>query len=216
MKLFSIFTATALLATIAFAQTKINSSVEKINSIVTKSKGFTVGLAYSNLSDLDQVTSSYVKGTGIELSDEQLYKGGTQLGLMGIHLGYKDNFVQETFGFSSAFTIFKGINSSEISLSQIIYKIQGDLVVPFSNNYGLNFGANFAYITGSEERNIKYTPGLGGQIGLYADLGFMNFMLGYQSLSFRSEINIEAVGHTAIYKSEALVSGVITEVGFTF
>lgn len=202
----------------AFAQvSKTNISALK----TAGSKGFVTGLVYSNISDSKMTTEyqTYWNGAKSQDSNETNYSG-VHLGLMGLHLGYKDIYAFGTWGVSTGVQWLRGLNGSESPSKLNIYKVLGDVVLPVSDHLALSAGLNASYFDGLNENSVTVQPGLGAQIGAEIRFNEVGFLLGAQLLSLNSKFSDSDSYGGNTFKSEgkmsALFSGVITQLSYTF
>lgn len=198
----------------AFAQNSTTSG--KSNAYQSKHKGIKAAVVYSNLTDVSgksTVDGTYGNSSGNEyhFTRTDTYHNGTHLGLAGINVGYKDDYAFGSLGYEASGSILKSINKSESEDSITVYKVQGDLVLPLSDMFSLLGGLNVSYFSFSNNAGVKVTPAAGLDIGVQGQFGDVGVMLGSQTLGMNAESK-----ENSSYKSEALVSGFITQVSYTF
>ena len=105
---------------------------------------------------------------------------------------------------------------AEASSDMTIYKIQSNVVYPFTDIFSVAGGFNLGYLTVPNTSEVKTEPALGGQIGLQADIKSIGFLLGYQALGARGKSDGTFGGQSSQYTSDILLSGMITQISYTF
>lgn len=219
MKLSTITLCMVLAASTVQAQSDLGESKMKTatQSSETKTKGIVVGLVYSNLTKVD-ARSTYDKqlGNGATTSVTDSMSDDTHAGLAGLNVGYKNYYAWGPLGFDASATVFKGINKSETPADTTIYKIQSNVVYPFTNNLSIAGGLNISYIDFKPGMDVKIEPGVGGQIGLQADFKNIGVMLGYQAIGARYKYDMTTNFRTSTATIDYLISGMVSQVSYTF
>lgn len=178
----------------------------------SKTKGIQAGIVYSNLTD---VSAKYELDSPYSGYNDTAH-GGTQLGLIGLNVGYKDKYVFGSIGFSASGTLLKPLNKSEAGddTNMLIYKVQGDLIVPLSDAFSLVGGLNVSHFTGmSHASTTTYEPAAGADAGVQVDLkSNISILVGAQLLGMSAKLKNSAVTG----KIAGFADGVLTQVSYTF
>lgn len=218
MKSITSYLCITLLAASAFAQSDVGQStaITHMQPVDSKTRGVVVGLVYSNLTDLQVKWSSTSTSNGIATTASDESKDGTHIGLYGLNLGYKNNYAWKYLGFNASGTIFKGLNGSETPSKLTIYKAQGDVVFPLTDNLSLSGGLNLSYFDGLNLDYTKYEAGLGGEIGIQGDMKGVGILVGYQTLGVKIKSESKSATYSSSMTGDVLASGFITQISYTF
>jgi len=154
-----ILVITALLASVAFAQSNISTSVES-KYIGNSQRGFQVGIEYINLTDQQwEDTTSFGGETRHEKG-----AGGMQAGVGGLRLGYNQT-PEKGFGFNGALVYLETINKSEVGEKLVILLPQGNLTYGM-NRYLMGYaGLNVSVFSQNNRELEYYNPSVGAQFG---------------------------------------------------
>lgn len=202
------------ITTTSMAQSSQNVSTAKSGSVTStdKSRGFKVGLVYSNLTDSSNKTSGTVSTQYGDVSYDSTSHSGGHIGLMGINAGYKNKYLfGSMFGFDTSASILKAINGSEFETKVTVYKVQGAGTISFADMFSFVGGLNVSYFGELASEGVEVQPGVGFDAGLQADLSNgLSILAGMQALGLTMKQKNED------FKSETLVNGFITQISYTF
>ncbi len=206
-----------LISTAASAQNPTGTTTYSNDQApIEKPAGVKLGLAYSNLSDIytkanDRTHRGMPAGTS-----KAEYSGS--MSMLGISLGYKDNYAFGTFGYDTSGTVYKSLNSASADSKMTIVKAQGDIVYPIAKNLSAVGGLNIAYAAGFDTGEYTTQPGTGLQIGAQYEKQGISLLVAFQTLGFN--INGDAINPANGVKVETnetiQANGVVTAVSYTF
>lgn len=201
-----------------FAQT----SVTNTSGIKTPgSKGFVAGLVYSNLSDSKTTADFSHYRNGVKVRDtSETSTSGQHIGLMGLHLGYKNIYASGTWGINAGIEVLRGLNGSETPSKVTLYKVLSNAVLPLTDYLALSGGLNVSYFGGLSDGDVTVNPGLGAQVGVEVRMKQVSILVGTQLLSMNQKWSNSYSDMGTNFKSEGdanfLLSGVITQLSYTF
>ncbi|MFZ3231194.1 MAG: hypothetical protein WA160_13385 [Pseudobdellovibrio sp.] len=173
---------------------------------IAKSKGFQVGVVYSNLSNILLDGSTNFKGD----ANYQAIKGGKHVDFAGFNIGYKNNYAFGPVGFEVSATALKGFYSTELVTMGTIYKIQSALVIPLLDTFNVYGGVNVSHFGSAP--GTTYSPAVGSDFGAKVDVGAIGMRFGFQTLGYSAQSSNSSVSD----KSSGYISGISTEVAYTF
>jgi hypothetical protein len=198
-----------ILSVTAFAQGRESVSTTQVGSQdVQRTKGVHAGIVYSNITDAS-LTASVSNDIG---KFEDTSKGGVQLGLMGLNVGYKDKYHFGNVGLDASATILKAINKNEADSKLTVYKIQAGGILPIGDKFSINGGLNVSYFGGIDSPGVKFEPAAGLDLSVQMDINNFGIMIGTQYLGY----NAKAQGGGSDLKVTGYVDGVITQVSYMF
>jgi hypothetical protein len=206
--------ATYLFAQLSFAQGIENTTTANTSEITTeKTKGIEVGLIYSNLTDVNaKIEGTVYSNFGTAYKVESESKGGTQLGIMGLNVNYKDRYAQELLGFYFGGAFMKRMNSSESAEDLNFYKGQVGLMITPLDYLSINGDINMSYISFKNTDNVEYLPAAGVDLMVEMFAKNTSLQLGFQALG----LNGKSKNSKDDLKITGFVSGVVAQVSYMF
>ena len=218
MKQYILASMMVLVSTVAMAQTSGVSTAKAVNGPGPKTAGVKMGLNYSNLTDIYLKTENTLRKNSPKVSSTADGRTGDSMSVLGVSLGYKDNYAFGNFGYDSSATVYKALNTSQADAKMTIIKLQGDVVYPITDAFSFLGGLSLSHVDGFATGDYTTKPGTGFQLGLQYEKNGIGLLFAHQTLGFN--VNGSFTNPYSGYKAETdetiSSSGLLTQVSYTF
>ncbi len=143
---------------------------------------------------------------------DQVSKGGTHLGIMGLNVNYKDRYAQDLLGFYFGGAFMKRMHSSESEQDLNIYKGQVGLMITPLEYLSINGDINMSYLSFKNDDYFEYLPAAGVDLMIEMFAKNTSLQVGFQALG----LNGKSKNSQDDLNVTGFISGVVAQVSYMF